>query len=150
MDLMEKLADLSEDQLRELRARADHLLGPKAEELPESEVDLLHSAIQSVIRACPPLGSARKTRVWSTFLKHAPGVIAYGKEFQPQNRAELKRAFMLCVKTLATYLREVGTPIHYATIVRNLPKIEAVMDRAFPDYRAAGLLPMVFRMKRRV
>lgn len=142
------ISDLSRDQLNELIARAKLLRGSKSGE-QEIDEQLLHDVICACVGPeCPKgLAQAKRTKVWPRFKQSTEIVIGYAREFKPRNLIELRAALKICIELLIDDIRNWTrpVPISYAVVVNNLNRIPAVVDAAFPGYRASGCLGFIVK-----
>lgn len=146
MATLPDLSSLSREQIREIRARADFMLG--AEESTDGCAEVYAALVEAAGPACPPLHAARRSKHWPAFSRSAPALLAFAAEFKPRNRAERRAALMICVEVFSDWLAERRIPVYWSTLASGLDKVPGLVDRAFPGYRASGMLPAILRSRR--
>jgi hypothetical protein len=151
-DVLQTLAQLSPDELRNVQARVGFLLGadsPAA--LEPSDEDQVHEAIAVVLRKCgvlntPPLGVIRRQRHYKQFVEGAGELLRFTEEqVRPGSRMERVKALRILVRMIANWLRDAGRPLSHMTISRSLKRVADISDQRFPGYVASGLMPVILR-----
>lgn len=143
------LPTLSEPQLRELRLRLDHLLGPGPSDLAQAGKHdrdyhrLADAIVEATGRRKHLLGPANKMR------QASQGIASLVEEVWGPGlkEAEKIKATRLLVRLASSHLspsgNQEGRPIGLAALLGTLLNASDLIDRAFPGYRESGLLGKV-------
>lgn len=147
-DLAADLPSMSQDQLREIVARATALLKP-ADRNRTDEQDL-YSALTTELTSqgisLPHYAIAMKSPAGPTFLRGASVVSSFVAEhIEPTTKAHRILAYRRFMKMLARWMVTCGIPVTLKNVAQNLDKVPAIVQRQFPGYLESGLLPMVLR-----
>jgi hypothetical protein len=162
--VIERLPQMSEDELRDLATRVSYLLDPAAKittvkpssrrhRKPDENLQLLWDEMKYVLdKACgtmPPLPVFMRQRQMAGTMRAASEAIVRMVQdvFKTNHRAERVKVVRLIVGLTADDLDRRGslTPLRLA---QRLRRAEQTLDRHFPGYRQSGMLPMVLKQVR--
>lgn len=140
------LTRFTPDQLRKIRAKADFLLGSGADAVERHDdgvEEMVHNAICEQLGLEKPISVARRTKQFRTLRGNLDVVRELLKEFQPETKAEARRAVGVMVECLIACMERDGVPIRYGAVCGNMSRIAAAVDREFPRYLKGGNLRIV-------
>lgn len=152
-EILDNLGQLTPAQLREVQARTTALLGgtQARQEAPTGDRDevRLHAALEALggvqgLRKVPPLGVLRKGPLGRSFREGSQTIAAYILDVWGKQRELKKRKLTdLLLGILLDWILSGPAPVSLKALVENLHQVPALMDEAFPGYKASGLLPLV-------
>jgi len=146
---LEQLTELTQDQLRELRARADILLKSTGGHDPDEE--MLHDVLVDTLTAhhhrAMPLHVARKAPHWGTFRENAAHILAFVRTHITENRVAMRKALGVLLRIQARWMLTRGIPLSHRTVCQQLVRIPDLVEREFPGYLESGLLSMIVRQR---
>lgn len=128
-------------------------LRTSTKEKDPSVLDLVHAALCAELTArgaaVRPLAALRRTTSYGTFSDGAKAVHAYVTDHMaPANRGELIKGLRLVMRTMLSTMDKKGWEVGLMSAALTLPRAPGMVDRAFPGYREARLLPCLLRAVR--
>lgn len=158
MAVMDELATMDPDQLRQLVTRASYLLdptgtapavasAPSKRRVRNPDEGLLWTECERVLSKAgkvPPLSVVRRMPQGAAALREAVQAVfeTVQHDFKTEHRAERIKVVRLLVGLTAQDLAERGKLVPLRLLQR-LRYCERTVDRHFPGYRASGLLHIV-------
>lgn len=154
--LLEQLPSLSPDELRQVLARASALLDPtgkiasKPKETADPDLALIHDALNDVLRkhgeSLPPLRACLRSRwLGVAFRNAAAALLSCARDgFGAENRIAEGRVLRLLGRLAADEVSRWGKPVTALNLARKACFTRRIVDRHFPGYWDAGLLPRVY------
>lgn len=150
-ELLERLAGKNPDELRAARAAIDTLLGTSSGsrrvliELGDAVLlDVFSDALKARGIDCPPPVVAAKLPHAKSLRGGCEVVKTFVDDvFNPRSRGARVKSYRILVDLVLAHLDRIGVPVSHSTLSKQLGKAPALVERAFPGYRAAGLLPAV-------
>jgi hypothetical protein len=167
-NIADTLAGRSEAELREIATRCQFLLGNVAnttdgdsatkpakagskddQEALQTAWDAFCQALQASEGSKPlPLSLTLRSRYGGQFRKVAKAIDRLIREdFRCKLPVERVKVARLLVGLAASEMEKQGLTVSIKTLCDRLKNPNAVIDRAFPGYRASGLLPMIVKRK---
>jgi hypothetical protein len=172
--LMEQLAALPADQLRQVQARAGFLLsgqqadpsGAKSLAQRDATADeqLVYAELAGVLHKfvgqAPPYGQFRSRHAkYPAFREAVAALLEFvGEHLRPKTRAERVKAVRVLVGVVVRHRavlhrasvsdprrRRRARGVSIFTAVDDLCRVGDIVDEAFPGYLEAGLLPILLR-----
>lgn len=158
--LMEALADLPPDQLREVVSRANFLLDPVSsggkpagdpagdadQQLVVHEIEALLS--QAGDRRALPLSVLMNSAAGKPFRQGVPLFMGFIREyFAPARKVQTVRIVRVLLGCIAQDLTRRSAPVCPRTVCQSLARVASIVDQSFPGYREAGLLPFLLKTK---
>ncbi len=162
--ILQTLPQLTQYELGEIRKQATVLmsLGGGSSNKPHQEVtrkpghlnstdytdeDFVLQSVCRVVRlsngspVTPPM-LMKASGTMATLREHLPALIQYIDAIDPLART----GFLdLAVQMLVDNIKQQNIPVTPVVVIRQLHRIPAVVDEAFPGYYAAGMLSLIYR-----
>ena len=91
-------------------------------------------------------GMYYKSRSFPSFRAKIPALMRYVRQ-AAQTRQQQRYLLSIGINSLYNYLFAKNIPINYASILRTIDLVPAMVNRAFPGYAESGLLGMIVRAK---
>lgn len=153
-NIIDRLADLSPEQLREINARSSFLLNPSGSEDGEKEdkdhdLEMVGKEFAGILSAngdkrAIPIPILLKTRAGKPFRKGSKLLLSFiREEFDTKQKVEVIKVVRTLLRLMAKDLQSMGRPISPMTLARQMEMVGQVVDRHFPGYRANGMLPII-------
>lgn len=148
-DVLEQLATLSPDQLREAEARIQYLRNPTGTvSAPITKTGSEHADMLARLFSAkfgreipaPVLGNITKGK-----FNHGVDVMSgfVRDELKPKHRADWLKAFKILCAMIVGDLGKRHIPLAPRTFAMSMVDIAAVVDRHLPGYRACNMLHLV-------
>ena len=159
-NISQTLPELSQKELRELRARIDFLLRGRPGWAPKpmngngagnGAQDPVLMVLEAIHRLCRdhglesrPLEALRGSHGYPSFAEKVPQVLSSlgAKEFTV---LELRTLLRLALGLTLEELTHMGVPVSASVLMNHVHRVPGVLDTHFPGYREAGLLKLVVR-----
>lgn len=150
--MIEKLPEMSRQQLLELHTRAAFLLGQSAETAPKAndkDLQTVCAAMNHAMGANIPLAVLLKSNAGSSFKRGAITMLEFARnELKAKTRMDEIRALRLLFRYILKDLAEAFNgpiPATPRTLSARMERVAETVDKHFPAYRAAGLLPVLLQ-----
>ncbi|MDD5478016.1 MAG: hypothetical protein PHG87_07480 [Candidatus Omnitrophica bacterium] len=131
--------EMSEDELRVLKARVDNLLGNNN----KSSRDIVFMRYILELASEPP-SSVAAPSLCSCFDKGYPHLMEFIESIGPLDNRQKLIAMKMCANLIVGQLREMDIPVSVKTICNCMQRIRDIFDRAFPGYIESGLVGFVY------
>jgi hypothetical protein len=150
------LTKLPQDKLRDLVNRAQFLLDPagrgddKPAEGRDADQDLVVTELEAVLAGRGfrklPLPVLLKSSAGKFFRRGVKTTMVYIREsFKPTCKAEVVKVVRLILRCIVRDLNRRSIPVCPKTICQGLERVQTVVERSYPGYATAGLLPVVLK-----
>ncbi len=144
-DIIKALPNLKQQELRQLRAVINSLLGQG----PVDDCPLVYDALCNAVGQGRPFAAFKRTAAIGPWRANAPAVMGFIEATWPGVQVNLQRGLLnLCLKLLAEALHRQKLPVTYHTMTVNLHRVPEAFDYAFPDYRQTGMAHVVLNALR--
>lgn len=151
--ILDGLTNLSPDDLAKVRQVANHLAGDVPDESVSDAVSQVWPIfIEQVSERgvkMPPVSILSRHHQYKKLAAGCDHLLAFTKKFKPKNGVERVGAIRLCVQALLIWIDTMGVPVTVKTLAQQLDHVGAAVDAQFPNYLAAGLLPILLRADKR-
>jgi len=143
--ILSAVPNLSQKQLRQLRARIDLLTkSPSYDGEEQLFLDAINRVVKSYAGGAMPMSVMVKQTYAPKFRSGAHAADEFISEhIKPEDRLQRRAAMLLIVRAASCFLDSRSIPVKHRTLVDQLESPAAMMDHAFPGYARAGLLRMV-------
>jgi hypothetical protein len=148
------LPKLSLDELEQLRQRCSALISLSSGAILQDQSSDAHWVIGCVVqhnrshgRDLTPVATLQKNP-GTGFHKSLPALLQYLEQGAGKQRLHKQALLMLGLELLSQNLEEIRIPVTSRILLRYLPRLPSVINRAFPGYWQSGLLPWVLSMQR--
>lgn len=150
---MEKLVGMNPRELREVHARVAFLLGAKesdnAPKVKDGDMETVLAAMNYALGLNLPLNAVLKSNAGVAFRKGAAVMIAFCRnELKAKGRVAEIKALRLLLKHILKDLAEAFNgpiPATPRVVAQRMERVAETVDRHFPLYRQAGLLPVILQ-----
>lgn len=106
-----------------------------------------HAAAEVIMRplgiAMPPAHALAKQGYVAAFRRGTLVAEDYVTAMRPQSRVQYVRARLVIATNLLDWMRGCGVPVSFKAWAQNLPNATTAMEKAYPGWRASGLLGRV-------
>lgn len=161
-NILETLPDLPPEQLRELVSRATYLLDPTGQDAnpakprqaghkADADQQLVCKELETLLghagdRRALPLTVLLKSGAGKAFCQGVPLFMDFIRsEFGPARQVQTVKVVRVLLRCIATDLTRRSVPVCPRTVSQGLARVAAVVDKSFPGYREAGLLPFLLK-----
>lgn len=153
--ILATLPTLSRDQLTQVHVRVAALLGVTHASAAQAKTEdgPFHFAIAEVLRqhnvTGVPTFLLQRARWWSSCVSKLTWAEQWLAEaFATKDVMSLRRAALISVEALVLYATYNGAPLSTRLLYNNLANVPAAVDRAYPGYKSAGLLPVLLQQRK--
>jgi hypothetical protein len=100
-------------------------------------------------RSLPPFGVFKKSPLYPKYKDGIARILVYVRETMgAKNRVEERKCLLILFRMLSRWMAGARIPLMLKSVVQQLDRVPALVDRQFPGYRAAGLLPALIKAQR--
>jgi len=149
--LKSQLHLLSQSQLKQARTIVESKLesfGPENVEEARRFYEFLKHEAENFGKRLPPFNVLDRKGIKKNFCGSFDIVENFvNKHFKVSTHAERKQAYQICARMIIYEIDQKRLATKPQNVVMLLPYIGEIVDRAFPSYAKAGLLPMLLRRR---
>lgn len=156
-----KLLNMSQKELKELKAKVTFLLenkpvevGIKQEGYVQLFLDVLDTSLQRrLLKKVPPLVVLRASTKYRSILSKLYKAVSCLNDWSESalnrrlNRPEKLTMYSLASELTCDYLNRIGVPINLKTIINCYERFPSLIQSAFPGYIESGLLHIILNSK---
>jgi len=147
LDEAATLTDAERAQLMQVLAPAK--VNGDALEGEELVYDVIKEHLDEVGLDTYPYHVFRARHNYGDFRRGAKIVLDYVGRMRPKGRAEFRKGIIVLVRMLLRRLERDGITCSIGVVMKNLQRVPAIVDDAYPGYRVSGMLNWLITKTRR-